>query len=100
MKLDTNNHSVIKLHDHIVLTVKYRKIGYNDIQHIFAYIGGKYNITTMLEWNHDQDHIHVLFLAHPNSSLSRFLNKHKSASSRLITKEFPEIRKFLWKEYF
>ena len=53
-----------------------------------------------MEWNHNQDHIHVLLLAHPNSSLSIFLNAYKSASSRLIKKEFPEIRKFLWKECF
>ena len=50
--------------------------------------------------DHDQDHIHVLLLAHPNSSLSIFLNAYKSASSRLIKKEFSEIRKFLWKECF
>lgn len=29
-----------------------------------------------------------------------FLNAYKSASSRLIKKEFPIIRKQLWKEYF
>lgn len=46
------------------------------------------------------DHIHVLFKAHPNSEISKFINAYKSASSRLIKKEFPEIKKYLWKEYF
>ena len=90
MKLDTNNHSVFKLHYHLVLTIKYRKkVIHEDIvnflHHIFAYIGKKYNITT-IEWNHDQDHIHMLFLAHPNSSLSTFAKVYKVASSRLIKK--------------
>jgi putative transposase len=38
--------------------------------------------------------------AHPNSDISKFLNAYKSASSRLIKKEFPVIRQQLWKEYF
>ena len=31
---------------------------------------------------------------------SKFINAYKSASSRLIKKEYPQIRKYLWKEYF
>ena len=66
---------------------------------MFIEIGSKYNITLM-EWNHDKDHIHILFKAHPNSELSKFINAYKSASSRLIKKNFPQIRKKLWKEMF
>lgn len=53
-----------------------------------------------MEWNHDQDHIHLLFRAKPNTDLSRMLNVYKAASSKRIKNEFPEIRKSLWKEYF
>ena len=53
-----------------------------------------------MEGNHDQDHVHVLMKTHPNTNISKFLNAYKSASSRLIKKEFPIIRKTLWKEYF
>ena len=55
---------------------------------------------TVIEWNDDQDHIHILLKAQPNSELSKFINAYKSASSRLIKKEYPEIREKLWKEYF
>ena len=44
--------------------------------------------------------ISILFKAHPNSELSKFINAYKSASSRLIKKNFPHIRKRLWKEMF
>ena len=54
----------------------------------------------MQEWNHDEDHVHILFRAHPKSEISKFINAYKSASSRLIKKEFLSIRKKLWKEYF
>lgn len=32
--------------------------------------------------------------------MSKFINAYKSASSRLIKKEFPDIKSELWKEYF
>lgn len=104
MKLDNNNHSVFLLSYHLVLVTKYRRKAIDDkisdrLKEIFNYICPKYNIT-LEEWNHDCDHIHILFRSHPNSELSKFLNAYKSASSRLIKKEFPNIKKKLWKEYF
>ena len=104
MKLDSNNHSVFSLNYHLILVIKYRRKVLNDdisnrLKEIFEYISPNYNIT-LEEWEHDKDHIHVLFKAHPKSELSKFINAYKSASSRLIKKEFPSIRKKLWKEYF
>jgi putative transposase len=104
MKLDSNNHSVFLLHYHLVLVVKYRREVFTDeisdfAKDMFIEIGKKYNIT-LTEWNHDKDHIHILFKAHPNSELSKFINAYKSVSSRLIKKNFPHIRKRLWKEMF
>lgn len=104
MKLDSNNHSVFLLHYHLVLVVKYRREVFTDeisdfAKDMFIEIGKKYNIT-LTEWNHDKDYIHILFKAHPNSELSKFINTYKSASSRLIKKNFPHIRKRLWKEMF
>ena len=66
---------------------------------IFESLSSNYNIT-LQEWNHDKDHVHILFKAHPNSELSKFINAYKSASSRLIKKEYQQIRQALWKEYF
>jgi len=102
--LDSNNHSVFALYYHLVFVVKYRRNVINDdisfrLKEIFEYIQPKYNMT-LIEWNHDKDHIHVLFKAHPNSEISKFINAYKSASSRLIKKEFPLIREQLWKENF
>ncbi|MBE0451756.1 MAG: IS200/IS605 family transposase [Clostridia bacterium] len=104
MKLDNNNHSVFLMYYHLVLVIKYRRMVFDDTvseraKDIFEYIAKNYNIT-LLEWNHDGDHIHILFKAHPNSELSKFINAYKSASSRLLKNEFPSIRKKLWKEYF
>jgi putative transposase len=41
-----------------------------------------------------------MFRAQPKSELSKFINAYKSASSRLLKKEYPEIKSKLWKEAF
>lgn len=104
MKLDNNAHSVFSLNYHLVLVVKYRRQIFNDdisdrAKEIFEYIAPNYNII-LEEWNHDKDHVQILFRAHPNTEISKFINAYKSASSRLLKKEFPQIRKKLWKEHF
>ena len=103
-QLDTNNHSVFEMHYHLIMVVKYRRKVLDDIisnrlREIFEYIAPDYKIS-IESWNHDTDHVHVLFKAHPKSELSKFINAYKSASSRLIKKEFPSIRTSLWKEMF
>ena len=104
MKLDSNNHSVFLLHYHLVLVVKYRRKVFDDnisnyAKNMFIRLGKKYNIT-LAEWNHDVDHIHIMFKAQPNTEISKFINAYKSASSRLIKKNFPQVKQNLWKEYF
>lgn len=103
-RFESNNHSVFSLNYHLVLVVKYRRKVIDDkiserLQEIFEYVGIGYKITVK-EWNHDKDHIHCLFSAHPKSELTKFLNAYKSASSRLVKKEFPQIKEKLWREYF
>ena len=104
MKLRGNNHSVFSIHFHLILVVKYRKKVIDEriserLKEIFEYIQDNYNIA-LEEWNHDVDHVHVLFLSEPNSNISKFINAYKSASSRLIKKEYPSIRSRLYKEAF
>ncbi len=104
MKLDNNNHSVFAMYYHLVLCVKYRRKVFDDTiseyaRSIFERLAPDYNIT-LLEWNHDVDHVHIMFKAQPNSELSKFINAYKSASSRLIKRDYPQIREKLWKEYF
>lgn len=104
MELDTNNHSVFLLYYHLILVVKYRRKVFSDqmsqyAKNIFIRISSSYNIT-LKEWNHDHDHVHIMFRVHPNTEISKFINAYKSASSRLIKKDFPEVRRKLWKEMF
>ena len=104
MKLDNNNHSVFLMYYHLVFVVKYRRKVIDDtisdrLKEIFEYIAPNYNID-LQEWNHDCDHIHILFKGQPNTELSKFINTYKSASSRLVKKEYSQIREKLWTETF
>ena len=104
MRFDTNNHSVFSLNYHLIMCVKYRRKVIDDkvsdrLKEIFENIAPGYNIT-LEEWNHDRDHVHVMFRGQPNTEISKFINAYKSAGSRLVKKEFPEIRQELWKETF
>lgn len=104
MKLDSNNHSVFLLYYHLVLVVKYRRNVFDDhmsdyAKDMFVRLSENYNIT-LVEWNHDVDHVHILFKAHPNTEMTKFINAYKSASSRLIKRNFPHVKKKLWKEMF
>jgi len=104
MELDNNNHSVFLMYYHLVLVIKFRRnvidqVISDRLKEIFEYVSPHYNIT-LQEWNQDRDHVHILFKAHPNSELSKFINAYKSASSRLIKKEYQQLRESLWKEYF
>lgn len=101
---DTNNHSVFLLQYHLIMCTKYRrKVIDGKVSHrlkeMFLHIAPSYNIT-LEEWNHDSDHVHILFRGQPNTEISKFINAYKSASSRLIKKEYQDIRKSLWKEMF
>lgn len=88
-KLDSNAHSVFLLYYHLILVIKYRKKVLND---------PNYHIT-LEEWNHDQDHVHIMFRAHPKSELSKFINAYKSASSRLIKKSIRKSGKSSGKKH-
>ena len=103
-EMDHNAHSAYLLYYHLVMVVKYRRKVIDDrisdrAKEIFEYIAPNYGIV-LEEWNHDIDHVHVMFRAQPKTEISKFINAYKSASSRLIKKEYPKIREKLWKEAF
>jgi putative transposase len=76
--LDHNAHSVYLLYYHLVLVVKYRRKVFDNAiseraKEIFSYIAPNYGIILEV-WNHDEDHVHVMFRAQPKSELSKFIN--------------------------
>ena len=97
-------HSVYNITLHLVLVVKYRRDVINDvisnrIRDIFEYIGLTHDVE-LIEWRHDKDHIHTILSISPSTNLNKYVNATKSASSRLIKKEFPEVTSKLFEDIF
>ena len=92
---DRNQHSVYLLYYHLILVVKYRRNVFDDAiseraKDIFFHIAPRYGIT-LEEWDYDMDHIHAMFRAKSATEISKFINAYKSASSRLLKKEYPQL---------
>jgi putative transposase len=104
-ELDSYNHSVFSLNYHLILVIKYRKKVLTNpkmllqLKEIAEYIGTSHNVK-IKEMNGELDHVHFLLRTKPNCDLSKYINAMKFATSRLLKKEFPEIKKKLWEESF
>ena len=97
-------HSVYSITLHLVLVVKYRRDVIDDtisnrIRELFETIGLSHDVE-IIEWNHDKDHVHTILSISPSTNLNKYVNACKTASSRLIKKEFPDITLKLYKDSF
>ena len=97
-------HSVYSITLNLVLVVKYRRDVIDDtisnrIRELFEKISLSYDVK-IIEWNHDKDHVHTILSISPSTNLNKYVNAAKAASSRLIKKEFPNIKTKLWKDSF
>lgn len=94
-KMSTNNHSFYALDYDLVMVIHGRRkvidseIG-DLLTYIFGYIGPDYHIE-LKEWRSSEEYIRVRFKAQPDSEIAKFVNAYKSASSRLVKKQFPAI---------
>ncbi len=89
---DKGFRSVYSLTAHIVFVTKYRQKVINRPIHkrlasIFDEACSKWEVT-LLEFNGEDDHVHLLVRYHPQVELSKFIANLKTVSSRLIRKEF------------
>ena len=100
-----NQHSCFLLQYHLVLVTKYRhpvlqgEIEEYLVQYTRDYF--KKQELNILELNCSEDHIHIQFEAVPQMNLSNFVNAYKTASSRMVRKNFGnELKQYYWKPYF
>jgi putative transposase len=104
VKMNKLYHCVYALHYHLVMVTKYRRkcITAPILERLRAIValrcenwGG-----TLIEFNGEADHVHVLASLPPNLDLSRFVNNLKTTSSRLLRKEFPQLKRVYRKPVF
>ncbi|MBE9064990.1 IS200/IS605 family transposase [cf. Phormidesmis sp. LEGE 11477] len=94
---------VSELKAHLVLVPKYRKKIFTDamltrLDSVFSELMGKWE-GTLIEFNGESDHVHLLLQYNPQTQPSKLINNLKTVSSRYLRKEFPtEINKFYYKK--
>lgn len=98
--------SVYKLNAHVVLVVKYRRRAISAeilkrLHEIFEDTLTKWN-SQLLEFNGEEEHVHLLLDYKPDIPLSILIGNLKTGGSRLIRKEYPWLAKkyFYNKPYF
>ncbi len=86
------SHSVYSIHLHLVFVTKYRRKVISApmlerMSEVFGQVCCKTN-SILLEFSGESDHVHALVDLHPDNNISAFIGSLKSASSRILRKEF------------
>ena len=101
--LISRGRSVSDLKAHLVLTTKYRRNVFTGemlrrLHEILESLLIKWECK-LVEFNGEENHIHLLFQYHPNILLSKLVNNIKTVTSRKLRQEFSEqVNKFYWKD--
>ena len=97
--------SVSDMKAHLVLTTKYRRkvltgSMIDRLKDVVTDLCDKWNCK-IIEFNGEDNHIHLLFQYYPQLELPKFIGNIKSVTSRRLRQEFSnEISKFYWKKVF
>jgi putative transposase len=98
MKERTGRHVVYQMHVHLVFVTKKRGKVFTQahieaLRSIFDSLCKSFE-TELLEFNGEQDHVHLLVMYPPKVSVSVLVNYLKGISSRLLKQLYPEMRDF------
>lgn len=90
--LNSLNHCVFRLTYHLVFVTKHRRKAItpemlNRLEEIFRDTLTRWECT-LIEFNGEPDHVHLLLEASPLIQLSKLVNNLKTVSSRLIRRDF------------
>lgn len=89
------------MHVHLVFVTKCRRNVFtkeilDDLHRIFARVCADFE-AQLIEFDGEDDHVHLLVNYPPKVAVSRLVNSLKGASSRVIrNRNYPSIRQKLW----
>lgn len=96
-QLQSSRHAKHLLHVHFVFTPKYRKKIFtkehiNFMRDIFSKVCEDFE-AQLVEFDGEEDHVHLLVLYPPKVALSVLVNSLKGVSSRKLRQQFPIFKK-------
>lgn len=92
----TGRHCVFVMHVHLVFVTKYRydvltAEHINYMQEVFLNIC-KQKECQLIEFNGEEDHVHLLINYPPKIQISKLVNSLKGVSSRRLREKYPELQ--------
>ena len=104
MRYKSGSHTKYRLMYHLVWIPKYRKRLLEGevkkrLEELF-YECAEINGWEIEELNIQIDHVHMMIWLKPSISVSKAVQFLKGGSSKVIRKEFPELKEFLWGNSF
>ena len=101
MSQRSHSSCVYNLQYHLVFVTKYRNKCLN--AEIIDSLGSHFSRLlemkdcSLIEFNGEDDHVHLLIELHPSIEPSKLINNLKTVSSRMMKKEFGErLKKYYW----
>lgn len=97
----TGRHCTFELHVHLVFVTKYRRSVFteeviSELHGIFSKVCQDFE-ATLVEFDGEHDHVHLLVYYPPKVAISKLVNSLKGASSMRIRKlNYPSVNKALW----
>ena len=99
-EIRTGRHCVFNIHVHLVFVTKYRRKVFtsnilDELKNVFEKVCEDFE-AELIEFNGEDDHVHLLVNYPPKISVSKIVNSLKGVSSRLLRKKFIELEKQYW----
>lgn len=93
----TGRHCVFELHAHLVFIAKYRGAVFTSqhletLKSVFHHVCENFE-ATLVEFNGEADHVHLLVSFPPKVAVSKLVNSLKGVSSRRLKQRHPELIK-------
>ncbi|MEU9848826.1 IS200/IS605 family transposase [Streptomyces sp. NPDC047985] len=97
----TGRHCAFVLHAHLVFVTKYRHKVFKDVhltrmEEIMRAVCADFECE-LVEFNGENNHVHLLVNFPPKVALSRLVNSLKGVSSRRLRQEYPELARHYWR---
>jgi putative transposase len=97
----TGRQCVFVLHAHLVFVTKYRHRVFSDahlerMEEIMRAVCADFECE-MVEFNGENNHVHLLVNFPPKVALSKLVNSLKGVSSRRLRQEYPELVRHYWR---
>jgi len=94
-------HVVSQLHAHLVFVTKYRHRVFGEehlvaLEKIMQDVCDDFGVT-LVEFNGEAEHVHLLVEYPPTVQVSRLVNSLKGVSSRLMRRDFPDLVRHYWR---